>query len=264
MYSCYTGSAIYTSGIPSIMESFGVGLVTATAGLTLFVVGYAIVSRNLSSHFSPLMCIIYRVPCSLLHFKNFPISVATPFTSSAHSYSSSSRCRSLSHPTSGRFWSSASCQGLLELQLWLRVGLPWEVSAVGNDEGAPLILSVARKICLRRRSWLLRWLCGALEQSPVLYWYVLTLTRCVRELTPSFLRVPLPFQASQRTRTAGVGPSTSSFGFPVPALFSSSSSCPKLSHLPSFSDEQSAFVVSRATHSSKLNPNLMRRPTRLP
>ncbi|KIY73060.1 MFS general substrate transporter [Cylindrobasidium torrendii FP15055 ss-10] len=41
-FSSYTGSAIYTAAIPSIMESFDVSLTYATLGLTLYVLGYGI------------------------------------------------------------------------------------------------------------------------------------------------------------------------------------------------------------------------------
>lgn len=40
--SVYIGSAIYTPGIPYISQEFGVGTVTATLGLSLFVFGYAV------------------------------------------------------------------------------------------------------------------------------------------------------------------------------------------------------------------------------
>jgi MFS transporter, DHA1 family, multidrug resistance protein len=40
--SVYIGSAIYTAGIPDIMESFQVSQVEATLGLTIFVIGYAL------------------------------------------------------------------------------------------------------------------------------------------------------------------------------------------------------------------------------
>jgi len=39
-FSVYIGSAIYTPGIVSVSETFGVSRVAATLGLTLFVLGY--------------------------------------------------------------------------------------------------------------------------------------------------------------------------------------------------------------------------------
>lgn len=39
-FSVYIGSAIYSAGIITVMESFGVSQVAATLGLTLFVLGY--------------------------------------------------------------------------------------------------------------------------------------------------------------------------------------------------------------------------------
>lgn len=41
-FSVYMGSAIYTPGVELVAEYFGVGTVTATLGLTLFVLGYGI------------------------------------------------------------------------------------------------------------------------------------------------------------------------------------------------------------------------------
>lgn len=40
-FSVYIGSAIYSAGIPSVVEQFRVSRVAATLGLTLFVIGYA-------------------------------------------------------------------------------------------------------------------------------------------------------------------------------------------------------------------------------
>ncbi|KAJ9647931.1 GTPase-activating protein [Coniosporium tulheliwenetii] len=41
-FGVYIGSAIYTSGIPTVQQAFGVSQVAATLGLTLFVAGYGI------------------------------------------------------------------------------------------------------------------------------------------------------------------------------------------------------------------------------
>lgn len=41
-FGVYSGSAIYTSSIPGVMEEFHVGLTKGTLGLSLFVLGYAI------------------------------------------------------------------------------------------------------------------------------------------------------------------------------------------------------------------------------
>ncbi|KAJ7646873.1 major facilitator superfamily domain-containing protein [Roridomyces roridus] len=41
-FSIYIGSAIYTSSIPGLMADFNVSLTTATLGLTLYILGYAI------------------------------------------------------------------------------------------------------------------------------------------------------------------------------------------------------------------------------
>lgn len=38
----YIGSAIYTPGIPTLTEEFGISVVVATLGLTLFVAGYGL------------------------------------------------------------------------------------------------------------------------------------------------------------------------------------------------------------------------------
>lgn len=43
-FSIYIGSAIYTAGIQGVEKQFGVSQVAATLGLTLFVVGYGLVS----------------------------------------------------------------------------------------------------------------------------------------------------------------------------------------------------------------------------
>ncbi|KAG7571210.1 hypothetical protein FFLO_00883 [Filobasidium floriforme] len=40
-FAVYGGSSIYTSSIPGIMERFNVGVVTGTAGLSLYVLGYS-------------------------------------------------------------------------------------------------------------------------------------------------------------------------------------------------------------------------------
>ena len=47
--SVYMGSAIYSPGIPLLAEYFGVGTVTATLGLTLFVFGYGVSCESASS-----------------------------------------------------------------------------------------------------------------------------------------------------------------------------------------------------------------------
>lgn len=41
-FSVYIGSAIFTPGIPTLMEEFGISEVVATLGLTLFVAGYGL------------------------------------------------------------------------------------------------------------------------------------------------------------------------------------------------------------------------------
>lgn len=41
-FSVYTGSAIYTAGLPGVQEQFGVSQVVAVLGLTLFVFGYGL------------------------------------------------------------------------------------------------------------------------------------------------------------------------------------------------------------------------------
>lgn len=41
-FSVYIGSAIFTPGIPTVMQDFGVSQVAATLGLTLFVGGYGL------------------------------------------------------------------------------------------------------------------------------------------------------------------------------------------------------------------------------
>lgn len=41
-FAVYLGSSIYTPGIPSVSEQFGVSRVAATLGLTLFVLGYGL------------------------------------------------------------------------------------------------------------------------------------------------------------------------------------------------------------------------------
>ncbi|KZV63630.1 putative caffeine resistance protein 5 [Peniophora sp. CONT] len=41
-FSIYIGSSIYTSGLPGVMQEFGVSQVSAVLGLTLFVLGYGI------------------------------------------------------------------------------------------------------------------------------------------------------------------------------------------------------------------------------
>ena len=46
-FAIYIGSAIYTPGIPSVSEQFGVSSVAGTLGLTLFVLGYGLGSSHL-------------------------------------------------------------------------------------------------------------------------------------------------------------------------------------------------------------------------
>lgn len=41
-FGVYIGSAIYTPGIPTVQQAFGVSQVAATLGLTLFLAGYGI------------------------------------------------------------------------------------------------------------------------------------------------------------------------------------------------------------------------------
>jgi len=80
-FSVYMGSAIYTPGVELIAEYFGVGTVTATLGLTLFVLGYGLgpmiglssaseipaIGRSLPYLITLFLFVILQIPTALVN-----------------------------------------------------------------------------------------------------------------------------------------------------------------------------------------------------
>lgn len=80
-FSVYMGSAIYTPGVELIAEYFGVGTVTATLGLTLFVLGYGLgpmiglssaseipaIGRSLPYLITLFIFVILQIPTALVN-----------------------------------------------------------------------------------------------------------------------------------------------------------------------------------------------------
>ncbi|SJX66255.1 probable FLR1-Putative H+ antiporter involved in multidrug resistance [Sporisorium reilianum f. sp. reilianum] len=80
-FSVYMGSAIYTPGVELLAQWFGVGTVTATLGLTLFVLGYGLgpmigfssaseipaVGRSLPYLFTLFVFVVLQVPTALVN-----------------------------------------------------------------------------------------------------------------------------------------------------------------------------------------------------
>ncbi|GAA6034701.1 hypothetical protein JCM8097_001130 [Rhodosporidiobolus ruineniae] len=77
-FAVYIGSVIYTASIPGLTEQFDIGLVAATAGLTLFVAGYGVGpmllspmqempawGRNPVYLAGLILFVIFQIPCIL-------------------------------------------------------------------------------------------------------------------------------------------------------------------------------------------------------